>query len=58
MGAMSIEQSETRVEASSYDLPVAEHVEIYWTPYSMLYVWCFNGNRILHSTFGDAQGIH
>ena len=33
-----------RVEASSYDITVAKHVEIYWTPDSVLCMWCFNGN--------------
>ena len=44
MGAMSIERSETSVEAYSSDLPVADIFEIYWTMDSMLCVWCFNGN--------------
>ena len=30
MGAVSIELSETRVEESSYGIPVYEHVEISW----------------------------
>ena len=44
MGAMLIECIETRVESSSSDLPVANHVTIYWTPDSVIYVWCFNRN--------------
>ena len=44
MGAISIEQSETSVEASYYDLPVAEHVAIFWTPTYVLCVWFSNGN--------------
>ena len=44
MGAMSIEWSETRVEASSSDIPVAKNVAISWTPDYMLSLWCFNGN--------------
>ena len=44
MGVMSIERNETCVEASSSDHPVADHVEISWTPVSVLCVWCFNGN--------------
>ena len=44
MGAISIEQSKTRVDASSSDIPFAEHVAIYWTPASVLRVWCFNGD--------------
>ena len=42
MGAMFIECSETRVEASYSGLPVTEHVEISWTPDSVIHVWCFN----------------
>ena len=44
MGAMSIELSETSVETYSSDIPVAEHVTIYWTTASVLCVWCFNRN--------------
>ena len=44
MGGISIERSETSVEASSSGLPVAYHVAIYWTQAYMLCVWCFNGN--------------
>ena len=44
MGEMSIERIETSVEASSSDLPVANHVAIYWTPDYVLCVWCFNRN--------------
>ena len=44
MGAMSIGKSETSVEASSSDLPIAEHVAISWTPASLICVWFFNGN--------------
>ena len=39
MGAMFIERSEKRVEASFYDLPVSNNVEIYLTPDSVLCVW-------------------
>ena len=44
MGAISIERIETRVEASSSDIHVVIHAAISWTPDSVLYVWCFNGN--------------
>ena len=44
IGAMSIERSETSVEASYSNLPFAEHVAISWTPDYVLFVWCFNGN--------------
>ena len=44
MGAISIEQSETSVEASYADLPVVENVAISWTPDSVLCVWLSNGN--------------
>ena len=44
MGVMFNERSETRFEVSSSGLPVAENVEISWTPASVLCVWCFNGN--------------
>ena len=32
------------LKKSSYDLPIADHVEMYWTPDPMLSVWCLNGN--------------
>ena len=44
MGEMKIKLSETRVEASSSDLPVDNNVIISWTTASVLCVWCFNGN--------------
>ena len=45
MGAISIEKSETRVEAYSSGIRVVEHVAISWTPASILCVWCFNENK-------------
>ena len=57
MGAMLIEQIETRVEASYSYIPVSEHVAISWTLASVLCVWFFNGNIYFHSTFGSAQGL-
>ena len=39
-----IEFIETRVEAYSSDIPVANHVAISWTLAYVLCVLCFNGN--------------
>ena len=44
MGAISIEQSETSVEASFSDIHVAEHVAISWPWDYVLCGWCFNRN--------------
>ena len=58
MGAMSIERSETRVEAYYSYITVSDHIAISCNTDYVLCVWCFNGNINLHSTFGSAQGIH
>ena len=39
MGEILIECSKTRVEAHFSDLPVADHVAIYWILTSVLCVW-------------------